>query len=135
MIMQLRERPSITVRFKYDGLHIRDLNHVGKVLRSVGTDEILPEIEHVDLKAPGVARICFGLREVSVPLTHGWFVFVTFKSTLQWWDNQNERKRRVRRIVRSLGLQPWTISFMGEAHRGYREIPELCQCTAGWTKV
>lgn len=129
MVMQLRERPNMMVRFKDFGYRkysrggtARDLTYLTKALRerSAETDEILSELELVEVKAPGVWRLVARLHEVAFPLTQGWFIHITFKSTLAWWDDEIERKRRVQQVARVLGLQPSTFSFMGEHHLLYK---------------
>lgn len=77
MVLQLRERPSMKVRFKdtylrtcWQGGTSRNLNRVIKALcrRPVGPDDILSNFERLEIKAPGVTGVCFSPREVAVAL-------------------------------------------------------------------
>jgi hypothetical protein len=139
MVMQLRERPSMRIRFKdvslrttWSGGTCRQLNHIVTILRHpVGPDDILSDIERLEIKPPGIYGACFSPREVSVPLNQGWFLEITFKTTLGWWDNDGDRKDKVWELVRHLGLSPVTASFMGISHMIYKKVPGLCKCTAG----
>ncbi|KAF2448324.1 hypothetical protein P171DRAFT_440722 [Karstenula rhodostoma CBS 690.94] len=121
MVMQLRERPLINVRFKdtylltyRGGGASNKLNQIIKVLRQrpAGSDDVLSDIERLEVKSPGVSGVCFSPREVSVVLGQGWFLEITFKATLEWWNDDAERRTKVRDLVRRLGLHPVTAAFM-----------------------
>jgi hypothetical protein len=109
----------------------RQLNYIVEILQHpAGADDILSDIDCLEIKSPGVSGTCFSPCEVSVPLNQGWFLEITFKAALTWWDNEDDRKVKVWDLVHHLGLVPVMASFMGISHMVYKKVPGLCRCTA-----